>query len=100
MPVERLDLDAQLIGGPMDGESIRIRADFDGRRQHVPDIVRVAVPPSRPSVASYGYEPDLADLAEPIAVAVYELRERSYIEPHDPFLPKRIMVAGRYHWKP
>jgi hypothetical protein len=78
---------AELFGGPLDGQIVTVPQGLD--------LLRMPIPPGRPSLADS--EP-MTDLGP--AIAQYEIIEYTYVEPRDPFLPKRIATSGKYRWRP
>ena len=80
---------AELFGGPLDGQQVTVPQGLD--------VLVLPIPPGPPRLVDFNADPVAAGGP---AVARYEIVEYTYVEPRDPFLPKRIAVSGTYRWRP
>ena len=82
---DRLNIRAELMGGPLDGQVM----DVDG----VPDLLRLPLSSGLPG----DYDALELGLQDEPAVAIYVLVERDVVVTGDPFLPRRT-VGGKYQY--
>lgn len=89
MASDKYPFRAELFGGPLDGQEVTVPQGLD--------LLRLAVPPGPPRLEDFNADP-MADGGP--TIVQYEIIEYTYVEPRDPFLPKRIATSGKYRWRP